>query len=378
MLLVMLWLLGGGAASAADYQGLSLSTPFPAQVIQANESVTLTLTVRSYGLPPQVVHLELREVPEGWQASFLGGGRVVKAVYVEPDGSATVSLKLEPPSGVRPATYRFLVVAKGEEDQAELPLELTVGEAPPPQLGLEVELPVLKGSPNTTFRYRATLKNESDKELLVSLEADAPEGFDVRFKLAYGGEEVSSLPLKGGESKRLDIEVRPPQGAPAGDYPLKIRAQGGEASAELKLTAQVTGQPELTLTTPDGKVSARIYGGRTTPLKLWVLNKGSAPVRDVRLSAYEPRGWEVKFDPERIDEIAPGERVDVIAKIKPAAKALAGDYMVTINARGEGSSDSTEFRITLLTSTLWGMVGILLIAAALGVVVFAVARFGRR
>jgi uncharacterized membrane protein len=32
----------------------------------------------------------------------------------------------------------------------------------------------------------------------------------------------------------------------------------------------------------------------------------------------------------------------------------------------------------LLTSTLWGVVGLILIAAALGVVALAVSRFGRR
>jgi uncharacterized membrane protein len=43
-----------------------------------------------------------------------------------------------------------------------------------------------------------------------------------------------------------------------------------------------------------------------------------------------------------------------------------------------GLSESANFRITVLTSTLWGAVGIAIIAIALLVVVFAVARFGRR
>jgi uncharacterized membrane protein len=43
-----------------------------------------------------------------------------------------------------------------------------------------------------------------------------------------------------------------------------------------------------------------------------------------------------------------------------------------------GVSESANFRITVLTSTLWGAIGIAIIAIALLVVVFSVARFGRR
>jgi uncharacterized membrane protein len=65
--------------------------------------------------------------------------------------------------------------------------------------------------------------------------------------------------------------------------------------------------------------------------------------------------------------------------IKPADKAIAGDYMVTITAKPEKeSSKSVDFRITVRTSTLWGVVGVALIAVAVGVVAIAVLRFGRR
>ena len=67
------------------------------------------------------------------------------------------------------------------------------------------------------------------------------------------------------------------------------------------------------------------------------------------------------------------------AKIKPAEKAVAGDYIVTMRARpAEGTNESAEFRITVATSTLWGVAGIALIAVAVGVVALAVMRFGRR
>ena len=46
--------------------------------------------------------------------------------------------------------------------------------------------------------------------------------------------------------------------------------------------------------------------------------------------------------------------------------------------RASGKSSNADFRITVTTSTLWGIVGIGIIAVALLVLLGAVARFGRR
>ncbi len=53
--------------------------------------------------------------------------------------------------------------------------------------------------------------------------------------------------------------------------------------------------------------------------------------------------------------------------------------MVNVSAKPEtGPSKAVDFRITVLTSTLWGLVGVALIAVAVAVVGLAVVRFGRR
>lgn len=367
----------GGSTQEGTPQGLTIFTRYPAQMAEPGETVTLSLTMRSSGLPPQVVRLDVPDIPEGWTATFRGGGRIVQAVYVAPDNTASVDLRLEPPEGVASGTYHFVVVARGEDAEAEFPIELTVKEKLPPRLSFDVELPTLKGTPTSTFRYDATLKNEGDEDLTVNLAADAPEGFQVTFKLI--GKEVTSLPLKANESKRLDIEVKPFNEVSAGEYPITVRAQGSDIQATIALTADVTGQLKLSVTAPDGRLSGKAYAGRQTPLKLIVRNTGSAPARNVVMSASEPSGWSVEFDPKEIGEIPAGEQVEVTAKIQPAEKAVAGDYMVTIRARPEGgSSESAEFRITVLTSTLWGVVGLALIAVAVVVVGLAVVRFGRR
>src|SRR3972149_10173478 len=84
------------AAPASGFRGLSLSTPYPAQTVRAGARVTLPLTVKNFGLPPQTVAVRVAEVPRGWKAAILGGGRPVAAVYVEPDQEGAGNLQVGP------------------------------------------------------------------------------------------------------------------------------------------------------------------------------------------------------------------------------------------------------------------------------------------
>jgi len=357
-------------------RGLTLFTRYPAQETAIGENITFNLTLRTE-TSPQVVRLELQNLPQGWTATFRGGGKVIRAAYVEPENDTSVDLRVEPPADVSPDTYRFSVIAQSEVEKAELPIEVIVKEKLPPSLKFEVELPTLRGAPDTTFRYNVTLKNEGAEDLSVNLVAEAPPEFQVSFKLT--GQDVTSIPVNANESKRLSVEARAFTAVPAGAYQIKVLAQGGVAQATTTLTAEVTGQPELTITAPDGRLSGQAYVGSKTPFKLFVQNTGSAPARNIELSASQPTGWSVEFEPKQIAEIPAGQQVEVTAHVQPARQAVAGDYIVTFRARPEGgASKSAEFRITVLTSTFWGIVGVALIAVAVAVVGLAVMRFGRR
>ncbi len=376
--LVLVYVLPVFAQAGADTP-LLLSTRYPSQVVEAGQTVTISLTLRNKGEKPLIVRLEMQELPEGWKATFRGGGRIIKAVYVEPDKTASVDLRLEQPDNVEAKTYNFVVAARGDGAEATLPIELAVQEKLPPKLKFDVELPVLRGTTSTNFRFEGTLKNDGDEEITVNLEFQAPNGFQVVFKPGYGSQEVTSLPVPANGSKRLNIEVKVPRNTQAGRYPIRVRAVGGDAEATVDLAVEITGQADLSVTAPEGRLSANAYVGKETPLTIIVQNMGSAPARNVEMSATEPAGWKVEFEPKRIDEIPAGQQVEVKAKIRPADKAVAGDYMVTIRANAEGGVyDSTDFRITVLTSTMWGVVGIALIAVAVAVVGLAVMRFGRR
>ncbi|MER3522457.1 MAG: ABC transporter substrate-binding protein, partial [Acidimicrobiia bacterium] len=364
-------LLLGLVGLAQGFRGLALYTPYPSQSVQAGETITLPISLKGFDLRPQTVEVQVQSASPGWKANLLGGGRVVSAVYVLPGAEQNLTLQLEPPPNPKPGTYRFRLLARGQDAQAELPIALTLGQALPKRLSLETELPVLKGPPSASFRYRVTLKNEGDQDLLVTLEADAPQDFRVSFTPSFGSQEVTSLPVKAGESKDLDVQVSLPQNVQAKRYAVTLRALAGGVKAERVVELDVTGQPQLSLTTPDGRLSGQAYAGQENPVKLVVKNTGSAPAEAVSLSSSEPSGWEVKFEPDKLDALAPGQQSQVTARIKPSPRAVAGDYMLTLSASAGSASSSADYRVTVRTSTLWGVVGVILVAVAVGVVGFA-------
>lgn len=363
------------AANPTPPAPLSIFTTFPAQVIGLNENISIPLKVRAG--TAQTVQLSLEDVPAGWNVFFRGGNRSVSAVYVDGVNDASVDLRVEPATTAAGGVYNLTVVATGEGESSRLPLALTVEEKAPTSITLETDLPTVRGKPNTSFRFNVTLKNEGVDDLNVSLTADAPQVFLVSFTL--NSQDVTAVPLAGGESKRLTVEARAFNTIAAGAYPITVNAQGGDVSASLLLTAEVVGQPELTLTTPDGRLSGDANAGAESSYTLVVANPGTAPARNVTVSASAPSGWNTSLEPSEIPELAPGQSVNVTAKVTPNEKAINGDYVVSFTARADdASAKSIEMRVTVTTSTLWGIVGVALIAVAVVAVALAVGRFGRR
>lgn len=357
-------------------QSLTIYTQYPSRIIGFGEVVTVPLNLQA-GVA-QTAQLEVKDLPEGWNASFRGGSQIVDAVYVDGVNASSVDLRLEPPADVKAGKYEVTVEATGEHEKAELPISVTIQEKLPPRLSLTVDgLPTKRGTPKAAVSFTGVLKNEGGDDLTVSLSSTQPDNMQITIENA--GQEVTEVELPANESKSLTIKAQPLINLEAGQYPFTVQAIAGDVKAELPLTVEVVGAGDLNVTAPDGRLSGQAYAGQDNPLKIQLENKGTAPLRGVELTSNEPSGWSVSFDQPQIAEIPAGQSVEVTARIKPPDKAVAGDYMLTVNARPvEGEMKSADFRITVRTSTLWGVAGIGLIALSLGVVGVAVVRFGRR
>jgi uncharacterized membrane protein len=214
--------------------------------------------------------------------------------------------------------------------------------------------------------------------MLVTLASLAPRGFQVSFKEGYGSQELTSLPFKAGESKELAVDVKPPPTLAAGRYPVVVQLSSEHAKVETKLMLDITGQPSIGLTGENDRLSGDANAGREKRFNLVVRNSGSAEAHNITLGASPPSGWKVTFEPKDLPSVAANSEEKVTAIVTPSDKALAGDYMIAMRANGDGVSESVNYRVTVLTSTMWGVVGLGVIAASLLVLIGAVGRFGRR
>ena len=363
-----------------DVKGVYLLTDYPAVTVRPGTTSTISLRLQNYGQAPERLALKVDGVPSGWTATLLGGGQPVAAAMPATNGTVSLQLRLDVPANAPMGTQTLTMKAEGQGTNVNLPVAITLAKDLPAKLSLEPKLPSLRGSAKTSFEYQVTIKNDSGKNLLVSLNAQAPPNFDTSFTEAYGSQELSSIPVEAGQSKDVKLKVRPPSTVGAGRYTVNMSVSAEDATARTQVEVDVTGQPRLTIAGREGRMSAEATAGREASIPVVITNTGTAPAEEVELSGSGPSGWKITFEPKTIDKLAPDQNKEVQALVTPSEKAIAGDYVANLRAssRGGGENASGQFRITLATSTVWGAAGVGIIAIALLVLVGAVARFGRR
>lgn len=376
--LVMTGAAPPAAADIKDVKGLYLLTDYPAVSVRPGTTSTVSLRLQNYGLAPERYALSIEGTPPGWTATLLGGGQPVAAAMPATDQSVSLQLRLDVPANADIATKTLTIKADGQGNNVSLPITINLAKELPAKLTLSPQLPSLRGTPKSSFDYTVAIKNDSGRNLTVSLAATAPRNFETSFTEAYGSQELTSVPIDAGASKDVKLKVRPPSSVDAGSFPVEMTATSGDTSAKTQLSLEVVGTPRLSIAGRDGLVSARATAGEQTTVPVVVANDGTAAAENVELSGSGPTGWKVEFDRKTVDRITPGQTAEVNALITPTDKSLAGDYMATIRAAARGETASTQFRVTVATSTTWGIVGFGIIGAALLVMFGAVARFGRR
>lgn len=373
-----LFLLIAAALPAAAYSGLSVSTAYPSIHTGETDRVIFDLAVKNFNLPPQRVNLSVTRIPDNWEYSFVGGGGLIDAVFVEPDKTVNVQLWLQLPENVRAGEYAVNITARGNDSSFTIPLTVKTGGTVPQRLSLDPELPSVRGTPSSDYTFPVTLHNNSAAEVMVNLDANYPEGFKVSFRKKYESGEISTLSVDSGKSVVLEVKVTPSQRITEGKYNIELIARSEKATAGTMLELDIRGQANLLLSGRGGLLSGTAVAGKERTYTLTVRNTGTAEARNIGLSSTTPNNWKVEFNPETIDKINPDSSEEVKVTITPSSESITGDYNVTIRANADTVVASERFRITVRTSALWGIAAVFIIAAAAVVLVFSVRKFGRR
>ena len=365
--------------SNTTLQGLWLTTSFPLKVVRLGDPLSLDLNLQNRGMPPSRVELSLVGLPKGWGGEIDGGGTRIGAVMVGPDSSQPLSVKLTPSADTAAGQpYEFQIVGKTDTTTLTLPIQIAFEQPKPDAVTVVPKLPALRGTPTSAFDFDVDVRNDSPADQTFNLVADGPDGFQITFAEQYGSQQLTSIPIKAGETKSLKVSVKLPQDIAAGQYQVAVQAASPKAQAATPLVLDVTGQPAFDLNAPEGRLSGNATAGKESTFKLTLHNSGTAPATGVTFKGAAPNGWKVEFEPKELASIGAGEDVDLSISMTPPDNAIAGDYLVALTASGGGAYQSTSYRVTVLTSTLWGIAGLGIIGAAVIVLAAAVTRYGRR
>jgi len=253
---------------------------------------------------------------------------------------------------------------------------------------ISCQYPSISTYAGSNFSYSIDIQYTGGKEPRVfDLQAKVPEGFTYSIMPSYGSSsQISAIRLDPSKTFPDSISVtvtpnswQPPQ---PGEYPVTVAASSGNLEASIDLKAIVNAKYDLELKTSTGLLNTNATSGKDNYLRLSVINTGSADLEKIQFSSKtsSPSGWSVTFDPKEIDLLPVGSTRDVQVDIKPAPKSISGDYLVTISAQPEAKNafGSFDLRVTVLTSPLWGWIGIafvVLVAVGLG---YMFIRLGRR
>lgn len=365
------------AALAAG--GLEMSTAYPGLTVKAGDSLDFDLDFTNGSSSGFSAALSIASIPEGWTGYFEGGGSEISHVYVKSgDNDAAATFCVTVPAEAEQGTYTISLRAAGGGFSSTLTLTLTVDQEEAGGSALTTEYAEQEGAAGTSFTFSTTIQNNTSKEQNYSFSSNAPAGWTVTFMPSGETTQVAAVTVDARGSQAMDVTVTPPNGVEAGTYTIPISAISASETLSGELTVVITGTYALDLSTPSGRLSFDANASKQTSLTISLTNSGNVDLQNINLTSSAPDGWTVEFAESSVDVLEAGATREVTVYVTPSEDAISGDYALMLTATGSETSDSAEFRVSVKTETVWGVVGVLLILAAVGGLTWVFRKYGRR
>lgn len=361
--------------------GLDLSTQYPGMSVKPGDNLNIPITLENTSGASLDADVSIVELPEGWEGYLQGGSYEVSRVHAENGDEGTqMTLHVTVPKEVEEGTYTAKVQASSGGAADELALSFQVKEIFGTKGSFSAEYPKQEGASGTDFSFSTTLINNGLKDQSYSLSANAPAGWTVEFTPSGDTTKVAGIDVKSGESKGINVSVKPAEGVAAGTYQIPCTATSAEETLNTELEVTITGTYGLQLQTPDGRLSFDAYAGRESDVTLNIVNTGNVDLQNISLNSNAPAGWTVTYNLEEniIQSLPAGSTSEVIAHVKPDSKAITGDYVTTFTASCDGATSSADFRVSVKTKTIWGLAAVAVIVATVGAIAYMFRRYGRR
>jgi len=279
------------------------------------------------------------------------------------------------------------VVMAAQEDSGRLVLLPPNQEEPPPEekeedkLELETKFPVLSGKSGDSFEFEVELSYQGSERRRFDLTVSVPTGWAAVALSSYPEKQIEVIELDPGTySEKVKVIFAPlffRQPEP-GEYAVTLEIGSEDLREAIELKAKVTARYDFSMGTETGRLNTEVNAGEENHFSILLENPGSAVIEKLNLSSSKPEGWNITFNPEKVDSLEPGLSQEVDVVITPPRKTIAGDYMITLRGDSKEVSDSLDVRVTVLTPTIWGWVGILIVLAVIAGLGVLFRQLGRR
>ncbi len=369
------------AAPVVTGSGVLMSTAYPGISVKAGDSISFPLDFISLDGEAHDVSVRTEEIPDGWTGYFSGNSTEITKVHVSAleNDSELADYVLAVPDEAEEGSYSIALSATTDEgDTDTLTLELTVSSENLGESNFSAEYPALEGTSGTSFSFDTTLINNRAADQSYSLSAQAPEGWTITFTPSGESSNVASVTVESGGSVGLTIDITPPETVEKGDYTIPVSAVSSADTLNLELSVSITGTYSVMLTTSDGILSFNAQEEKASTVTLVVMNDGNVDLQNLNLSSSAPTDWDVSFSESSIDILEAGASKEITMTVTPCENAITGDYETDITISNDESSDTIQFRVSVKTSTTWGIAAVCIILALIIVLVIVIRRYGRR
>ncbi|MFR8548487.1 MAG: NEW3 domain-containing protein [Lachnospiraceae bacterium] len=365
--------------------GVDMSTAYPGITVRAGETVSFPLDFLSLDGDGYDVQLSAQSLPENWTGYFKGDSSQITKVHVdgakkneESEGSVA-DFSLSVPAEAEDGVYEVELLADaGSGKTDKLQLEVTVSAEQTGESNFTSEYPEQQGASGTSFSFDTTLVNNRGTNQSYSLSAETPEGWQATFTPSGETNAVASLSVDAGASQGLTVAITPPENVEKGDYEIPVTAVSADDTLKTTLTVSITGTYAMTLSTPDQRLSFDAYENKESAVTLSITNTGNVDLNNLNLTSSAPTDWEVRFSESTIDTLEAGATKEVTAYVKPGKNAVTGDYVTNISISNEQTSASADFRVSVKTSTTWGLAAVAVIVVLAGGLALIFKKYGRR
>ena len=254
-----------------------------------------------------------------------------------------------------------------------------------PALTLKTDIPSYSDNSGSTFSFDVTLSYDGTDRKTVNLSLSGPQGWTSN--LTYLSKQISAVDMGpadqyGPDTKTLTVSMSSNAGTSPdpGSYPVTLTATSGDLKDDITLTAIVKNRYDMYTTTDSGLLSTNAVVGKDNIFTFKVVNDGSAALDNITFTNTGPTGWGVNFSPDKIGSLGAGQTQQVDVTINPPAdKTIAGDYMLTFVTTSAGTTSSTlNVRVTVTTSSIMGIVAIIIVAIVIIGLMVLFWRLGRR